>query len=62
MTAAQVMAILKKNGWKYNRTESSHHIFIKAGCRPVVVPKHGNKDIGRLANRIFKEAGIKDWR
>jgi predicted RNA binding protein YcfA (HicA-like mRNA interferase family) len=27
MTAKQVMAILKENGWTLNRINGSHHIF-----------------------------------
>lgn len=59
MTAKQVMKILKRHGWKHVRTEASHHIFAKPGCtRPIPVPLHGNKDLGILAIRILKEAGI----
>jgi len=53
------MNILKKNGWKLERVNGSHHVFVKSGCRPVAVPFHGNKDIGNFAKRILKEAGIK---
>jgi predicted RNA binding protein YcfA (HicA-like mRNA interferase family) len=58
MTAKQVMDRLKENGWVLDRINGSHHVFSKAGCRPVSVPFHGNKDIGNLAKKIFKEAGI----
>jgi len=58
MTAKQVMDILKANGWILDRINGSHHVFVKTGCRPVPVPFHGNKDIGNLAKRILKEAGI----
>lgn len=59
MTAKQVIKILKKNGWKHVRTESSHWIFSKPGCnRPIPVPLHGNRDLGILGTRILKEAGI----
>jgi predicted RNA binding protein YcfA (HicA-like mRNA interferase family) len=58
MTAKQIMDKLKGNGWTLDRTNGSHHIFVKVGCRPVSVPFHGNKDIGNLAKRILKEAGI----
>jgi len=58
MTARELMSILKKNGWKLDRINGSHHVFSKPGCRPVAVPFHGNKDIGNLANIILKEAGI----
>ena len=58
MTAKQIMDMLKANGWALDRINGSHYVFIKAGCRPVSVPFHGNKDIGNLARRILKEAGI----
>ena len=61
MTARQVMRILKKNGWKLDRTEGSHHIFRKAGfARSVPVPFHKGKDadLGFFAKEILKEAGI----
>ena len=59
MTAREVMNILKANGWELERISGSHHIFAKPGWRSVPVPFHGNKDIGNLAKRILKEAGIK---
>ena len=44
MTAKQVMKILKKNGWKLSRINSSHHIFTKKGYdRPIPVPFHIRK-------------------
>lgn len=62
MTARQVMKILKKNGWKLDRIESSHHIFVKEGVpRAVPVPVHkGRKDsdLGFFAREILKQAGI----
>jgi predicted RNA binding protein YcfA (HicA-like mRNA interferase family) len=61
MTAKQVMKILKKNGWKFDRIEGSHHIFVKKGClRPIPVPYHKGKDnnLGDFAKEILKEANI----
>ncbi|MCL2181697.1 MAG: type II toxin-antitoxin system HicA family toxin [Treponema sp.] len=58
MTAKQLIDILKANGWTLNRINGSHHIFVKEGYRSIPVPLHGNKDIGYLAKRILKEAGI----
>ena len=58
MNAKQVMDVLKKNGWTLDRVNGSHHIFIKEGRRSVAVPMHGSRDIGKLARRILKEAGI----
>ncbi len=59
LTAKQVIKILKKHGWKLNRIRGSHHVFVKDGIkRPVVVPVHGNTDLGKFAEDILKEAGI----
>ncbi|MDR1362885.1 MAG: type II toxin-antitoxin system HicA family toxin [Spirochaetaceae bacterium] len=58
MTAQQIMGKLKENGWSLDRITGSHHVFVKTGRRSVSVLFHGNKDIGNLAKRIFKEAGI----
>jgi predicted RNA binding protein YcfA (HicA-like mRNA interferase family) len=58
MIAKQVIDILKTNGWVLDRINGSHHIFVKTGFRSVSVPFHGNKEIGNLAKRILKEAGI----
>ena len=58
MNARQLIDILKDNGWKLDRIEGSHHIFVREGRRPVPVPMHGGRDIGNLAKRILKEAGI----
>jgi len=58
MTAKELINILKTNGWKLDRINGSHHIFIKDGYRSVPVPFHGNKDIGNFAKKILKEAGI----
>jgi predicted RNA binding protein YcfA (HicA-like mRNA interferase family) len=58
MTAKQLMDKLKSYGWALDRINGSHHVFTRAGRRPVSVPFHGNKDIGNLAKRILKEAGI----
>jgi predicted RNA binding protein YcfA (HicA-like mRNA interferase family) len=59
MTAKELMYKLKTNGWTLDRINGSHHVFVKAGCRPVAVPLHGNRDIGNLAKRILREANIK---
>ncbi|MCL2845167.1 MAG: type II toxin-antitoxin system HicA family toxin [Chitinivibrionia bacterium] len=59
LTAKDVMAILKENGWECRGVKGSHHIFTKNGFRSIPVPLHGgNKDLGVFANRILKEAGI----
>jgi predicted RNA binding protein YcfA (HicA-like mRNA interferase family) len=59
MTTRELIEILKSNGWVLDRVNGSHHVFVKSGLRSIAVPVHGNKDIGYLAKRILKEAGIK---
>jgi predicted RNA binding protein YcfA (HicA-like mRNA interferase family) len=58
MNARQIIRILKENGWKLDRINGSHHIFVKEGCRSVAVPVHGSREVGNLARRILKQAGI----
>jgi predicted RNA binding protein YcfA (HicA-like mRNA interferase family) len=58
VTAREIMDELKAHGWVLDRINGSHHVFTKSGRRPVSVPFHGNRDIGHLAKRILKEAGI----
>jgi predicted RNA binding protein YcfA (HicA-like mRNA interferase family) len=58
MTAREIINKLKAYGWTLDRINGSHHVFVKTGRRPVSVPFHGNKDIGHLAKRILKEAGV----
>ena len=53
-----LICLIEKNGWKYDRTKGSHYIYVKNGIA-LSVPKH-NKDIGKgLYHKILKEAGIK---
>ncbi|MDR0466668.1 MAG: type II toxin-antitoxin system HicA family toxin, partial [Deltaproteobacteria bacterium] len=40
------MDILKENGWKLDRINGSHHVFVKEGFRSVAVPVHGNREMG----------------
>ncbi|MEI6385290.1 MAG: type II toxin-antitoxin system HicA family toxin [Spirochaetota bacterium] len=60
MTGRQVAKLLETNGWALDRISSSHHIYHKAGFRPVSVPIHGSKDlkVGTL-HGILKDAGLK---
>jgi predicted RNA binding protein YcfA (HicA-like mRNA interferase family) len=34
---------LERAGWVLQRISGSHHVFIKPGQRPVIVPVHHNK-------------------
>jgi predicted RNA binding protein YcfA (HicA-like mRNA interferase family) len=60
MTASQIEKKLREHGWTLDRTTGAHRIYVKDGCRSIPVPRHGgNKELGVLAERILKEAGIK---
>ncbi|MDQ6842765.1 MAG: type II toxin-antitoxin system HicA family toxin [Bacteroidota bacterium] len=61
MKAQQVIKLIEKNGWLFERQAGSHKIFkhpTKKGI--VVIPDHGKEDlrIGTL-NAILKQAGLK---
>ena len=58
MTGKQVITLLKENGWTLDRVKGSHHVMTKPGRRSVPVPVHGAEDLGPLAIRILREAGI----
>lgn len=61
MKAKEVIGLIQKDGWYFERQTGSHKIFkhpAKKGI--VVVPEHGKEDIkmGTL-NSILKQAGLK---
>ena len=59
MTGAEVIKLLKKQGWKLDRIKGSHHI-LKKGSLTLSVPVHGKKDLPiGLLNRILKDGGVK---
>jgi predicted RNA binding protein YcfA (HicA-like mRNA interferase family) len=58
MTAKEVAATLEAHGWVLDRIKGSHHIYVKDGQRSILVPFHGNNDLGILGKRMLKEAGI----
>jgi predicted RNA binding protein YcfA (HicA-like mRNA interferase family) len=59
MKSADVIRLLKDDGWVLDRIRGSHHVFkhpLKAG---VVVVPHPKKDLGTgLIKAILKQAGI----
>lgn len=59
MTSTALRKILERNGFRLLRTSGSHQI-LSDGAKSVVVPFHGNKDLGiGLINNVIKEAGLK---
>ena len=60
MNGKEVIAILKKHGWKHTSTRESHYKMEKEGLRAVPVPVHGSKDFGiGLLKTIEKQTGVK---
>jgi len=59
LTGKDMVKLLKKNGWTKVKQEGSHHKMVKDN-KSVVVPVHGNKDLGKgLEQKILKDAGLK---
>ena len=60
MNGKEVMATLKKHGWKHTSTRGSHYKMEKEGLRAVPIPIHGTKDLGiGLLKAIEKQTGVK---
>ena len=58
MTGKDVVRVMQQNGWILDRITGSHHVMVKENLRSVPVPVHGNRDLGNLAQKILKQAGI----
>lgn len=60
MKAGELIKIIEKDGWLFNRQKGSHKIFkhpVKKGI--VVIPDHGKKDIPQgTIKSIKKQAGL----
>ena len=61
MKAKEIIRLIQKDGWMFERQTGSHKIFkhpTKKGI--VVVPEHGKEDIKMgTFNSILKQAGFK---
>lgn len=61
MTSADLVKLLKSNGWQEVRQKGSH-LILKSENSPdnLSVPMHGKKDVPTgLLNALLKKAGIK---
>ena len=59
LSGKKVVALLVKNGWKIVSQKGSH-VKLCMGARIVIVPVHGNRDLGRgLLRVIEKQTGLK---
>ncbi len=58
MNAKEIIKKLKRNNWQVVRVRGSHHL-LSNGVQTVVVPVHGEKDIGiGLLKAIEKQTGV----
>jgi len=59
MKSADLVKEVEAAGWTLDRIRGSHHTFVKAGRRPIVIP-HPKKDLGRgIVAAIHRAAGIR---
>lgn len=59
-TAKDIIRILKKKGFEFDRQSGSHAVFIDQDGKRVTVPIHSNRDLGKgLLKQIMKDADIK---
>lgn len=55
----EIIAILKKKGWKTKSTRGSH-VKLKKGVKTLIIPVHGNRSLGiGLLKAIEKQSGEK---
>ncbi len=60
MRGRELVKLLEKHGWVLDRISGSHHIMVKEEKRPIPIPVHGSKDLGKgILHKILKEAEIK---
>lgn len=60
MKSADLIRELQQAGWELARINGSHHIFKKAGFRPVSVP-HPKKDLRiGLVKKLRRDAGLEE--
>ena len=60
MTGEEVIKKLMQSGWRHTSTRGSHYKMEKKGYRPVPVPVHVGKDLGKgLLRKIEKDTGVK---
>ncbi len=59
LKAREVIRVLEKLGYQKTRQVGSHAHYEKPGKKPIPVPIHGNRDIGRgLLRKIIRDLEI----
>jgi predicted RNA binding protein YcfA (HicA-like mRNA interferase family) len=58
--ARQVLAALKKIGWRVQKESSSHKQLVRPGWQDYTFAFHDSEEIGpRMISRIAKKTGLK---
>ena len=59
LNARQVISILIKRGFVFDRLSGSHAVYIHPNGRRTNVPIHGKRDLGRgILHQIMKDADL----
>ena len=60
MNGKEVCKMLRNQRWTLKSINGSHHIYGKDGQKPVAMPVHGKKDLGKgLVAAIERQTGVK---
>ena len=60
MNSAELIAKLKKAGWKLRAVKGSHHVYTHPGSGAHLSVPHPKKDFGvGLSHKLLKQAGLK---
>jgi len=60
MTSADLIRLLRKDGWILRGTKGSHHVYTHPRKPGHVTVPHPRKDLGKgLVGSILKQAGLK---
>ena len=51
----EICRYAEERGWKLDRTNGAHHVYVKRGHRPVPVQKHSKEIEGVYLKRILKQ-------
>ncbi len=61
VSGKRMCRVLEKGGWRLDRVNGSHHIYVHPDGRRVSVPVHANADLKPGTQRnIMRDAGLTD--
>jgi predicted RNA binding protein YcfA (HicA-like mRNA interferase family) len=61
ISGKRMCRVLEKRGWRLDRINGSHHIYVHPDGGRVSVPVHGNVDLKpNTQKNIMRDAGLTD--